>query len=228
MGTQTASSIINKAAIVLFDVNNTKWSRAELLGWLNDAQRALVALVPEASSKTTSVKMVAGARQTLPADAYMLLEISRNMGANGTTPGRVPRRIDRALLDESSPDWASASQTAAITAYMYNMRDRLAYYVNPPSDASFYLEVIYSAHPPTLVETDTVLVADIFVPALLDYLLWRANSKSAPFAGGFEVGQAYYKSFMTYVMANSADSARLATDMGNPEGLGGQRQGSVG
>lgn len=231
MGSQTAASIINKAAIILFDANNIKWSRTELLGWLNDAQRALVALVPEASSKVVSVVTVPGSRQTLPADGHMLLEISRNMGTTpGTTPGRVPRRIDRAIFEESNPNWSADTAAVAATVYMYNIRDKLAYYVYPPSLGTGFLEVIYSAIPVDLAEANPILVADTYTPALLDYLLWRAKSKDASFAGNFDEAQAYYKSFMTFVIANSTDSARLAADMG---ALGaaktvGQGQGSIG
>ncbi len=35
MGTITAQSIINKAAIQLTDIGNTRWTRAELLGYLH-------------------------------------------------------------------------------------------------------------------------------------------------------------------------------------------------
>lgn len=228
MGTQLASSIINKAATMLFDTNNVKWSRAELLGWANDAQRALVALVPEASSKLNSLHMVAGARQTIPADGHMLLEVTRNMGTAGTVAGRVPKRIDREILDESTPDWSSAAATVAITTYMYNLRDRSAFYVSPPSDGTGYLEVIYSAIPVAMVETDAITVSDIYVPAMLDYLLWRAKSKNANFAGSFEEAQIYYKSFMAFVSASSTDQARIAGEMGALKDNPPQHQGSIG
>lgn len=228
MGAQLASSIINKTATVLFDVNNIKWGRTELLGWLNDAQRALVALVPEASSKRVAQIMVAGARQALPADAHMLLEVARNMGTAGTVAGRVPKRIDREILDESNPDWSSAAAVTAITTYMYNMRDRLAFYVSPPSDATGYLEIIYSAIPVALIETDPILVSDVYVPALMDYMLWRAKSKNTSFAGSFQEAQSYYTSFMAYVSASSTDMGRLAGQMGALKETPPQGQGSIG
>ena len=86
MGAELCSAMINRAAQVLFDVNNIKWPRAELLQWLSDGQRALVSLVPEASSKTSVVQMTAGPRQTLPNDAYMLLEITATWGPAARRP----------------------------------------------------------------------------------------------------------------------------------------------
>ena len=36
MGTITAKYIIDKAAVQLIDITNIRWTRAELLGWIND------------------------------------------------------------------------------------------------------------------------------------------------------------------------------------------------
>ena len=88
MGTVTAQTILNKAAIQLTDIANIRWTRAELLSWLNDGMRQIVVIQPSASSTTSVVKLDAGTRQTIPDDGWLLLAIYRNMGTTGTTPGR--------------------------------------------------------------------------------------------------------------------------------------------
>jgi hypothetical protein len=99
MGTITAQSIINKAAIQLTDVGNTRWSRAELLDWLNQGQKQIVVMSPSATNKVSTVQLVAGTRQNIPSDGWTLLELIRYMGTNGSTPGRAIRVTSRELID---------------------------------------------------------------------------------------------------------------------------------
>ena len=107
MGTLTAQSIINKAVIQLNDISSVRWTRAELLSWLNDGQRQIVVAQPAAANYVTSVKLTAGTQQAIPADGWMLLDVYRNMGADGVTPGRAIRIISKEMLDGFNPDWHS-------------------------------------------------------------------------------------------------------------------------
>lgn len=221
-----ASDIITRASTLLFDPANIKWSVAELLTWITDGQRALAALVPEATSVVTVMKLVAGARQTLPAGAWTLLEATRNMGTDGVTPGRTLKREDRAVLDETNPSWYSQGALTSPNIYMYNARDRRAFYVSPPSDGNGYIEVNYSAQPSIITDpSDTLTIDDIYVPALVDYVMFRASSKKFPFAGEPQEASAYLASFAMYVGKDATVLAQLAAQMGNlgiapPQGQG--------
>jgi len=68
MGTVTAKTIIDKATIQLLDLTNIRWTRAELLSWLNDGMRQIVLIQPSASSTTSVIQLQAGTRQYLPDD----------------------------------------------------------------------------------------------------------------------------------------------------------------
>ncbi len=214
MGTITAEAIINKAATVLMDVANVKWSRDELLGWLNDGQRSIVSMVPEASSTITTISMTSGTRQSLPAGAWMLLDVTRNMGANGSTPGRAVQRIDRHTLDESNPNWQSATPVTSIKCYMYSLRDRSHFYVHPPADGTTKVEVIYSAHPTDIsVENTAIGIHDMYQPALLDYMLARAFSKKSQYSDP-AAATAYFNAFTLFVVTNAQDAAQLTSMLG--------------
>lgn len=226
MGTILVSTVINKAATMLYDANNVKWGRSELLQWFNDAQRSLVSLVPETSATTTNIQLVAGVRQTIPAAAWILLEATRNMG-NGSTSGRLIKRVDRAMFDETNPTWASDAANAVTTMYMYNLRDRTTFYVYPAATGATYIEIVYSVNPTELTEAGTILVADIYVPALLDYIMWRAHSKDAPYASA-EKAQAYMQSYTMTIRAISTDTGKLAAEMGQLAGPTTQGQGTGG
>jgi len=97
MGTVTAGTIISKAATQLIDISGVRWTRAELLGWLNDGLRQIVVMQPNASATRSAVQLAAGTRQTLPSGGWMLLSVYRNMGTTGTTPGRAVRISSREL-----------------------------------------------------------------------------------------------------------------------------------
>ena len=223
MGTITGTALIDKAANLLFDTNNIRWSRAELLRYVNDGQRAFVSVMPEASATVSVEALTAGTRQTIPSGAWMLLDIVRNMGTDGTTPGRAMRKIDMTVLDESNPDWQSDANNAEARVYMYNTRERNGYYVYPQSPGTNYLEIITSTYPTEQAEGSAIIIDDVYAPALLDYVLWRAYTKQADYA---DVNKAnmHFSSFQSVLVANGVSIATLATEMGmrNLQQLDGQ------
>lgn len=198
MGTITAQSIINKAAIQLTDIGNTRWTRAELLGWLNDGQRQIVTMAPNATNKISTVQLVAGTRQTIPADGWTLLEVIRYMGTDGTKPGRAVRVTSRELLDSYNPDWHSDTASTVPKHYLFDQQDQTAYFVYPPNNGKGYVQINYSPVPTDLAsESSTISLNDIFQTALLDYILYRACSKDAEYAPGLTLAAGYLQTFMT-------------------------------
>lgn len=205
MGTVTAKTIIDKAAIQLIDLTNIRWTRAELLSWLNDGMRQIVTIQPSASSTTVSKQLVAGTRQSLPADGWLLLSIYRNMGTNGTTPGRSIRLISREILDSFNPDWNTDTAKAEVRNYIYTNQDQTAFFVYPPNTGTQYVELNYSAQPADLtVETDVIPIFDLFQSALVDYILYRACSKDAEYAPGLQLAQGYLATFVAAIEGKTA------------------------
>ena len=213
MGTITGTALINTVATLLYDTNNVRWSRAELQGYVNDGQRAMVSVLPSVTSGVSVVALVAGTRQALPADGWMMLEVTRNMGTDGSTPGRAVRRADMTVLDESNPDWQTDTPDAEAKSYMYNARDRASFYVHPPSTGTNYVEVIYSIYPTEQAEAAAIIVDDVYGPALQDYIMWRAYSKSADYANGAQAEQ-HLVSFQTFLSGNGVSVAKLSGEMG--------------
>lgn len=204
MGTVTAKTIIDKATIQLIDLTNIRWTRAELLGWLNDGMRQIVTIQPSASSTTVSKQLVAGTRQTIPTDGWLLLSIYRNMGTTGTTPGRAIRIISREILDSFNPSWHTATATAEVRNYIYTDQDQTAFYVYPPNTGTQYIEVNYSVQPADLtVESQAIPIFDVFQTALLDYILYRACSKDAEYAPGIALAQQYSAAFVAAIQGKN-------------------------
>lgn len=209
MPTITAQSIVDKAEEILLDTGNVRWSAAELLRYLNDGQRAIVTLRPDAYTKVTARSLSAGTAQTLPSDGLLLMRVPRNMGTAGTTPGRAVRqsRIDE--LDRVYPDWHTATQTTVVEHYLYDPRHPKRFYVYPPSDGTGYVEVVYSASPPDVAALgDVITLDDVYVGPLLDYVLYRSFSKDTEITGTGARAAAHYQAFVAGLgMKTQGDSA---------------------
>lgn len=200
MGTVTAKTIIDKASIQLIDLTNVRWTRSELLAWLNDGMRQIVLIQPSASSTTVSKKLDAGTRQSLPTGGWLLLQMYRNMGTSGTTPGRAIRIVSRELLDNFNPNWHTATAAAEVRNYIYDTQDQTAFYVYPPNTGTQYVELNYSAQPTNLTsESEVIPIFDIYQSSLVDYILYRACSKDAEYAPGLQLAQGYLATFVAAV-----------------------------
>lgn len=192
----TAQSIINKASTLLLDPTNARWTRAELLGWLNDGQRQIVLVAPNATNKVATIKLAAGTRQSIPSDGWTLLNVIRYMGTDGTRPGRAVRVTSQQLLDSYNPNWHAATPTVVPQSYVFDQQDQTVFYVYPPNTGNGYVQINYSPEPVDLTsESQTINVRDIFQTALLDYILYRACSKDAEYAPGLQLAAGYLQTF---------------------------------
>lgn len=200
MGSIVIKSILDKAAILLLDVPNARWTRPELLGWANDAIRAILQVKPSEFNKVVSVKLVAGTRQTLPADARLLMDVTRNMGTNGTTPGNIIRLISREILDGYKPNWHASKADTSVQNYMYDPQDPRAFYVFPPATGANFIEINYAMTPTDMVsETATLPIDDVYQPSILDYIVFRCCSKDAEYAPGVQLAATYYGMFKSSI-----------------------------
>ncbi len=199
MATITGSSIIDRAAILIQDTTGVRWPRPELLDWLNDGQREIVLLKPEASVINQSLALAIGkTKQSLPATGNMLIDVVRNMGADGNTPGAAIRLVSREVLDAQSPDWHSdANAFGKVLHYVFDPRDPRTFYVFPKAPATAWqVEIVYSAAPANTDDSGAVIgLDDVYANALLDYVLYRAYSKDATYAANGNLAVAHYTAF---------------------------------
>lgn len=147
------------------------WADTEIVGYLNDAIRATCLVRPEAYTIATNVTLVAGTLQTLPSGGLALLDVRKNGS------GKTVTQVDRALLEAADPDWGSATPVDVIEHYTIDPRDLTRYHVYPPATTSAGLSILYGALPATVAAGGTIALTDDYVPALLDYVLYRAFAK---------------------------------------------------
>jgi hypothetical protein len=199
-----AKSIVDRAGIILHDTTKVRWLEAELLGWLNDAQREVVLLRPDASITNDNVNLIAGTKQSLPASGIRVMDVVRN------TDGNAIRVIDRNVLDAQQPNWHQTSANNDVAHFMFDLRDPKHFYVYPPQptiaegETANQVEIIYSASPQdvtftapaTQLDDEDVALDDIYGNAILDYVLYRAYSKDADFAGNAQRALKHYETFV--------------------------------
>lgn len=215
MATISAKNLIDKAAALLFDVTNIKWPRSEWLGWFNMAQRAIVVLHPNSNNTIAVVKLQAGSRQSIPVRGWLLLDILRNMGTTGTTPGRAIRIISRRLLDAFNPTWNSDTQNSVVRNYWFDMQDQTAFFVYPPNDGTGYIELNYSNVPTDVTDETTLMtIPDSYESAMLDYMLFRACSKATDVNQAAALAPSYLASFNAYM------GSKLSSEQANNPNLG--------
>lgn len=201
MGTILASTIIDRAELVLQDTGNTRWQAADLLAFLNEGKRALVGIKPSAYVLNTAVQLAAGTKQSLPAGSNLILGPGRNMGTSGTTPGRVPDIIPIHVINRENPYWHTDTARATVEHVILDVNDPQTFYVYPPQPATNqgYLQYPRSANPPDSLIGDAINVDDCYEGALLDYVLHRAYSIDADYAREDGAAAAYLKSFVLKV-----------------------------
>jgi len=196
MAVITSRSIIDTAKIVIQDETGVRWPDAELLRWLNSAQRQIVLLKPDSSVVVEAVQLVAGTKQTLPDDGVMLIDVIRNLGVDGLTPGRVVKLVPRQILDAQRPNWHTEMANAEVKHFVYDGRTPKTYFVYPPQpEIPGQVEQARSIAPTdcTLEELDgvpvtggvdsVISISDIYESPLLDLVLARAYSKDSDYAG---------------------------------------------
>ncbi len=83
MGTIHAKALIEKAGVTLADTEHVRYTTADLLKYLNDGQREIILVKPEASSALTEIGLHPGTLQMIPDDGISFLRLTRNLGEDG-------------------------------------------------------------------------------------------------------------------------------------------------
>lgn len=200
MGTILASVIIAKAQIILVDAGATRWTTAELLDWLSDGQREIAGVIVEGYTKTADVTLVAGTKQSAPADCNYILRPICNAsaaGARGTPLFPVPQQ----QLDAAQPTWHSDA-AGVPEDFVYSRDMRGVFYINPQGTVGDKVSLVYVANPLAIATTDTAItVDDIYANPLLDYALYRAFLKDVEIDGMGAHALAHRAAFETTLSA---------------------------
>jgi len=205
-GTITGANLLLRIEDTLQDTTNVRWPEAELLRYINDAQREVVNLRPESSADHSNVQLVTGTEQAIPDVALRLIKVVRNMSAAGgsATGKRAIRLVEADILNTQEPDWhdptvtGDAAHGTTPKHYIFDEDDPRRYYVYPGISGNAYIEIVTARSPTDLANTSaTIYVDDIFANAIIDFVLYRAYLKDAEFAGNAQRATGHFNLFMT-------------------------------
>lgn len=205
MGTITAQSIIDDVSVLLFDKNNVKWARSELLLWLNQAQRRIVTIKPSAFSQREVVQLSAGTKQSLPAGGFMVLDLGMTMGDDGATPGHAMRLVSRQALEGFNPDYPIDAQVEEPKEWWFDVQEPEVFHVSPPADGNGYVTLVY-AKMPTIIssEATAISVNDVYEPAIMAYMMFKASSKKVVYASGDQTAAQHWQDFEAALKGHTA------------------------
>jgi hypothetical protein len=206
MSTVKVIDIIQRVESILQD-SGVRWPRIELQTWINEAYLNIVLLRPDANAKTGTFTCAAGTRQTLDSvftSAISLLDITRNVAA--TSAKKVVRLVSRSTLDDQLSEWHAETPTVDIQHYTFDPRHPKQFYVYPPATAAAELEVIYTdtpgSHALTATQLDpangdptVILLDDIYMSPIIDWVLYRAYAKDAESAANEARAAAAFQAF---------------------------------
>jgi|TARA_R100001460_G_scaffold13803_3_gene31126 hypothetical protein len=220
MGTLTGANIIARVQDTLQDTTSVRWPEAELLRYINDAQREVVNLRPDASATTSNVQLVTGTKQTLPTAGLRLIKVTRNMSdaSGGATGKRAIRIVDSDILNTQEPDWndptvsGDAAHGTNVKHYIFDQDDPRSFYVYPGVSGNAFVEIVFSKSPTDLSSTSsTIDIDDTFGNAIVDYVLFRSYLKDAEYAGNAVRSNQHYALFN-----NSLGQSTAASNITNP------------
>lgn len=175
----TVQVLVNDVRNTLLDEGTTKrWSDDDLTLFYNSAILQLALVRPDSTAKTASVLLTAGTKQSLPSDGLRLIDVPRNMGSDGLTPGASILKADRAQLDTYNRNWHTDTAAAVAKNFTYDERNPKVFYVSPKSDGTGYVEIVYSAAPARVLTANigatNIAVDDVYYGALKDWMLREA------------------------------------------------------
>lgn len=196
----TGTQIFTRAARILNDETNVRWTAAELLDLLNDGQRTIALIKPNVSISTQNLSLTAGTKQALPDNIIALNEVVRNINPSGDTPGPAILPIEKVLLDNSFPGWHTSAPSTVVAFYCYDLKSPDIYWVFPPqpTGTTQKVEAILESLPANLPTAGSVIsLDDIYEPPLLEYILYRCFLKDSEYGSlNYQRAMGHYQTMM--------------------------------
>lgn len=234
--TELVRDALYRAGVLLQDSGNVRWPERELVTWMNDGQRAFAVYAPFVYSRIDTIKLQPGTRQSIaaipanriingdgtaavPVNGSLLLDIIRNMGEDGLTPGAPVSVVQRDAQDAIDADWHVTEGDGSVENYTFDPRVPKNFYVSPRVSATVgtWVEASYIAQPAVLpvppddqttyyqvgdtYATSTLSLDDNFVGDLVNYVVARGYMKDAEHAANMALAQAYTTLFVQSLMA---------------------------
>lgn len=193
-----------------------RWAEVSMVQFANDAQLAIAKYLPTACSRVDAIKLRAGTLQSIesiaaadckpgdgstpaaPVLGMTLLHPICDMGADGLTPGRALRIVDRKAMDAVSPTWPADLATVP-TSIVYDPATPRYFHAVPGPKEPRWARIAYTAQPVKIPaggprgseiyayagsSAVTLSVSDEHAEDVVNYIVARCNMMNAEWADG--------------------------------------------
>lgn len=169
------SDITDQAEAIYNDTDNDRVSVATWITFLNDATKQLILVRPDSNTLTAAVKLTSGTKQALPSAALRLIDITRNMGVSGISPGSPIMPVEKEALKWAVSSFHTDTPENEVENYYYDTKNPKVFYCYPPNTGAGYIELVYSiVHATLTAVTDSLTFDEIFINPLLSWCMYRA------------------------------------------------------
>lgn len=195
------SEIISTARVTLNDTDAVapRQDDTELLRYVNEGIKEIATYKPELFSTIGDMACSAGlCEQSITfLDAATLIEVMCIHGGAAVTP------FDRAAMDLFRPGWRNDAQGPAEN-WAPIEGDPLNFLIYPPAPPGQVLDVRYVRNPSVYALEDVISdLPDTYVPALVDYVIYRAESKDDEHVLS-QRAQSHYTAFLAKIGVRNA------------------------
>lgn len=209
----TAGTLIDDVTADLHDAGNVRWSRADMLGWLNDGQREVVLFRPDASTAVVNIPLGAGTLQSLPATALRLMRVISNES------GRACRNVPVDTLDDQRPAWRNDPASATVKSWAYDERTPKQFEVWPPAPAAgAALKAIVSVTPAECAnEAASIALDDQYKGPLMSYIRYRCYLRDSEDAANAAMAAEAYGQFQNQLGVKTQSDMAVKPDLSAPK-----------
>ena len=169
------------------DPDTQRQTDAELLRYVNDGIKEISRLQPELFIRLGDVTCNTGEVEVrVPySEAQAIVDVLAVHDGAAVLPA------DMASMDAFLPTWRVASQGAAQN-WMRKPNDPLRFFIYPPAPVGQVLDVMWIELPTELAIGDIITeIPDTMQPALVDYVVYRAESKDDEHVNSQRAAQHY-------------------------------------
>jgi hypothetical protein len=187
--------LIDRLLTAVNDPDADSWSAPELIQYLNEGLNTLALIAVDQFTVVDTVQLVPGTRQTLPSDGVKIMRVNRGVYVDDSI-GPAVREVSLRAFTEHYPEWHTAASDV-VAEWAPDPNEPTTYWVNPPQDdvTPAKAEIEY-VRKPDYVDVGQALPTDpAYDAALIEFILYRAYSKDADYAGQDGRAQGHYMKF---------------------------------
>lgn len=195
--------LVDRVLTALNDPDADSWSAPELIQYLNEAIDALVMIVPEQYSVIETLQLVTGPKQTLPTGGVRFIRVNRAINTDDSL-GDSAREVSLRALEQHYPNWHNAPG-GLVSEWASDPAEPTTFWVNPPQapGAPAKAEVEYVKRPEYVDVGETLPTDPMYDAAIIEFILYRAFSKDADYAGQDGRAQGHYTKFKELAGGNN-------------------------